>query len=213
MARGLGTFKVGDLGVTLSRGRGANKTVVLDVSFKELEKWAAWNRVNADKVWQASFARACKNLKSKFAKILSKGGGVEGVPKFKDFEEFTKELRAIQNKSNAPMGGILAEKSSIVSYKIGNTQYIGWPDRLAEWAVNFQDGVGGKYSENKFTDPYFRAQYHRMGIKDVPHEYVHNPRRIIPEPFGSYVDRYLEEWARAIYYKQLARAMTIQKKL
>lgn len=208
----LGTLSVGAGNVTLSRGRGKNKAVVLDVSFKELEIWAAKNGVDEKKLWEKSYGRACHGLKQKFRKVVSNGGGCEGVPKFKDFEAFTKELREKTHKT-APMGGILSDKSLVVAYKIGNTQYIGWPDTLKKGAENFQEGAGGWSADLFLQSDKSRHWLHSLGIKDVPHEYVHNPRRVLPEPFGSYVDKYLDEWAEHSFYKELARQMAIKRHL
>lgn len=208
MAKGLGTFSVGESSVSLSRGRSAAKAVVLEVSFKELELWAARNGVDEKRLWRKSYGRACKGLRDKFQKVVTRAGGVEGVPKFKDFEAFTKELRGKSTPpKTAPMGGRLAQKNVIVAYKIGKSQIIGWPDGMAKAAVNFQDAVGGAAADKFLEDVRSRARLHRMGIKDVPRTYTHNPRRIIPEPFGSYVKKHLEEWARGAFYKDLARQM------
>lgn len=196
----LGTFKNTGTGITLSR-RGAG--VLLNVSYKELEIWAARNGVDEKKLWTKSFGRACKGLRSKLQKIMAHGGGVEGVPKFKDFEQFTKELRAATGRST-PMGGILSQKKQIVAYKRGNTQYIGWPDRLAAWADFFQAGSGG---DEYFHDPKTLRYLHHLGIHNIPKQYVRNERNIIPEPFGSYVRQNLVEWARGSFYKDLAKQM------
>ena len=45
----------------------------------------------------------------------------------------------------------------------------------------------------------------RKGIKEIPRTYAHNPRKVLPEPFGSYVDAHLEEWAKGAMYKGLAQ--------
>lgn len=203
MAR-LGTFKLTDSGVTLSR-RCAG--VVLDVSFRDLEKWAKRNAVDEKRLYAQSYGRAVKGLRDKMRKIMSRAGGVEGVPKFKDFEEFTRQLRTARNDT-APMGGILAQRKMIIAYKRGDTQYIGWPDRLATWAEKFQDGVG---SNDWLNDNANRHWLHRKGIHDIPRTYTHNERRVIPEPFLTYVRRHLDEWARGAFYKALARQMAQQK--
>jgi len=39
---------------------------------------------------------------------MQNSGGVVGVPKFKSFEQFTNELREVNNISSRKMGGILA---------------------------------------------------------------------------------------------------------
>lgn len=198
----LGTFKVNDGNVTLTRGRGANKAVVLNVSFKELEIWAARNGVNEKKVWNKAWTRAMSTLRNRLQKVISGAGGYDGVPKFTDFEQFTNELRAATHRTT-PMGGVLASKKVIIWEKKGKRYYIGWPDRLAEWAVNFQDAVGNDDLANND----WRHYWHKLGIKDIPREYVHNPRRVLPEPFGAHVDKYLPQWAEGAFYKDLAKQM------
>jgi len=192
-----------DSGVIATAGRGRNKTVVLEVSFKELEAWAKRVQIDERALWRKSYGRACSALKGRFSKIVRNAGGVEGVPKFHDFEAFTNELRAKRGTSSRPMGGVLANKANIVSFKRNGWQIIGWPDALAAWAVNYQDAKGGP----EFNDPRTRHAWHKLGIREIPREYAHNPRRVIPEPFGEQVKKHLQEWARGSYYKELAKLM------
>lgn len=210
MAKGIGTFSLGGKGVTLTRGRGANKTVVLDVSFKDLERWARRNAVDTKRLMDRSFGRACSGLRRKFQQVITSGGGVNGVPKFKDFTAFTKELREVRGTSSIPMGGILADKYLAVAYKKDGWQIIGWPDRLAEWSVKFQDGVG---KDSDLNDKFWRRSLHIKGIKDIPRVYERNPRRVLPEPFGSYVQKNLTIWAKGSFYKDLAKQMAKTSKL
>ena len=193
-------------GATVTSGRGAAKTVLLSVSFAELERWARRMKVDEARVWRKAYGSAIRSLRSKLQKVVSRAGGVEGVPKFKDFEEFTRELRAATGRTS-PMGGVLAEKGRIVAYKQNGYQVIGWPDALAQWAVKFQDGAGGSSAESFLTEPKSRHWMHRKGIHNIPRVYTHNPRRVLPEPFGTYVKKNLEEWARNVYFKDLARQM------
>ena len=193
-----------DTGVIATAGRGRNKTVTLDISFKELERWAKRVQINERAMWRKAYGRACSALKSRFRKVMTNAGGVEGVPKFRDFEAFTNELRDKRGTSSRPMGGVLANKANIVAFKRNGWQIIGWPDNLADWAVNFQDGVGG---QSQLDSPTWRHGVHKLGIRDIPRSYAHNPRRVIPQPFGSEVKKHLDEWARGAYYKELAKLM------
>ncbi len=190
-------------GVDFLSGRGKNKTVTLSMSFKQLEDWAKSCGADMDKVIQRSRGRACAGLKKKFQQVIKNGGGVNGVPKWRDFEEFTQALRAARG-SSAPLGGILAEPYVVVSYKLNGAQVIGWPDRLADWAVKFQDG-GDTLAEQQLQDDSWRAWMHRKGIKEIPRTYAHNPRPVLPEPFGTYVDEHLDDWAKGALYKGLAQ--------
>lgn len=196
----LGTFTVGASSVTMTRGRGANRTVALEVSFKELEKWASVNKAKTPKLIRQSFKGAVNGLTGKFREIMRKGGGINNVPKFKDFEDFTKSLREVRGISRRRMGGKLAEKQSITAFKRGGWQYIGWPDRLHEWSAKFQEATGN----NDLSNNRFRHWLHSRGIHDIPHSYTHNPREVV-KPFQKYVDQNLKKWARDILMKTLAR--------
>ena len=198
-------------GVDLVYGRGKNKTVELSMSFKELERWAKRMKIDTAKLMESSFGRACFGLKKWFRKVIKWGGGVCGVPKFKDFDAFTKELRKVKGIEDRPMGGVLADPAFIVSFKRNGWQIIGWPDQssgkgtpLAEWAIRFQDGDDA-LAEVQLQNPDWRAYIHRKGIREIPRTYAHNPRRVLPEPFGTFVKGRLEGWAKGAFYKELAR--------
>lgn len=200
------TVKLGEHSVTVTEGRGKNKSVILDVSLKDLEVWAARSGKDAAQLWRRSYGRAVSGLKKQFTKIVTSAGGVYGVPKFRNFEQFTRELRTVTNRTT-PMGGTLADKRRIVAYKQNGWQIIGWPDTLANTAVAFQDGEGGRSAEDWLNNPRERAWLHRRGLRDIPRVYTHNPRRILPEPFGTHVRNNLDNWAKSIYFKQLASLM------
>lgn len=200
-------FKHTASGVEFTKGRGAAK-VAITVSFDALEQWAKRMQIDEPKLMQRSFGSAISGLKKKFKKVVQRAGGVEGVPKFPDFDAFTKTLREKRGGRwpYRPMGGSLGDPRKIVAYRRGLWHVIGWPDRLAKWAVIFQDAIVG-YGEKQLNDRQWRRAIHKIGVREIPRTYVRNPRRVIPEPFGTYVRSHLREWARAAYYKELARLM------
>ena len=198
-------YTLTDSGVSFTKGRGRN-AVALVVSFKEIDRWAKRMQKDTKELWRLSYGRACAGLKKKFVEVMQKSGGVEGVPKFKDFEDFTKELRAKGGRT-ATMGGLLADKSVVVAFKRNGAQVIGWPDYLANTACAFQEGRGGPDAEKWFTDPEWRRAWHRSGLKDIPRSYVHNERMVIEPYFVDYVKKNLDEWAKGAYYKGLVKLM------
>lgn len=198
-------YSLTDSGVLSRTGKG-KKAVELLVSFKEIEAWAKRMRAKEKELWRLSYGRAISGIKSKLRKVMKSGGGVEGVPKFKDFEDFTKELRVLRGRSG-PMGGVLAKDRCITAWKCNGSQYIGWPDGMADVAHKFQEGRGGPIAEKWFADSEWRQAWHRRGIKDVPRAYVHNERMVIEPYFVDYIKRYLDEWARGAYYKGLVKLM------
>ena len=193
-------------GVSIKSGRGKN-AVALTLSFKEIEAWAKRMRKDTKELWRLSYGRACAGLKKKLVGVMKNAGGVEGVPKFKDFEDFTKELRERGGRSSVPMGGLLAERGSIVAFKRNGAQVIGWPDYMHDIATAFQEGRGGPDAEKWFTDPEWRKSWHRSGLKEIPRAYVHNERMVIEPYFVDYVNKYLDHWAKHVYFTGLAKLM------
>ncbi len=198
-------FSLTDTGVSVTSGRGKN-AVALVISFKEIEAWATRMRKDTKELWRLSYGRAVAGLKKKFIQTVLSGGGLNGVPKFRDFEDFTKTLRAKSGRS-AAMGGVLADKANIVAFKRNGAQVIGWGDHLHEAAISFQEGRGGPNAEKWFTDPNYRRSWHRQGIQDIPHAYAHNPRMVLMPYFADYIKAYMDEWARSAYYTGLVKLM------
>lgn len=195
-------------GISHTSGRGAN-AVTLVYSFREIEDWAKRMRKDEKELWRLSYGRAVAGLKKKFIQVMTAGGGVNGVPKFRDFEDFTKELRRVRGRT-APMGGILADRKepgTFVAYKRNGAQVIGWGDHLESAAIAFQEGRGGPHAELYFTDPGYRRSLHRDGVKNIPRAYVHNPRIVIQPYFLDYQRAYLDEWAKSAYYTGLVKLM------
>ena len=192
-------------GVSFTSGRGKG-AVAIELSFREIDRWAKRMQKDTKELWRLSYGRACAGLKKKFVEVMQKSGGVYGVPKFKDFEDFTKTLRSMSGRT-ATMGGLLADKSVVVAFKRNGAQVIGWPDYLADTACAFQEGRGGPTAEKYFTDPDWRRSWHRAGLKDIPRAYVHNERMVIEPYFVDYVKKNLDEWAKGAYYKGLVALM------
>lgn len=196
--------------VNIVKGRGKNKLVTLSISFKELDRWARRMAIDAPKLLNQSYGRAVRGLRLKFEKTVVAGGGVNGVPKWKDYEDFTRQFYTARNKP-LRMGGILAERSNIVGYKINGWQAIGWKDSAAGggdlkgWAERFQDG-GDSDADVRIAGETFQSWCRDLGIAP-PTAYAHNVRPLLPEPFGAYVKENLDNWAHSAYYRELAKQM------
>jgi len=200
-------YTLTDSGVSFTKGRGRN-AVALVVSFKEIDRWAKRMQKDTKELWRLSYGRACAGLRKKFVEVMQKRGGY-GVPKFKDFEDFTRTLRQKGISRTDRMGGILAhdDKHKIVAFKRNGAQVIGWADNLADVACAFQEGRGGPDAEKYFTDPEWRRSWHRAGLQDIPRAYVHNERMVIEPYFVDYVKANLDQWAKGAYYTGLVKLM------
>lgn len=193
-------------GAEISRGRGAAK-VSIEVSFRELERWAKKNKIDTKRLMKRSYGRACSGLTRKLAAIMQHGGGINGVPRFKAYESITQEMRRARGVDpNGPIGGMLAMRKNIKAWKSGGKQFIGWPDAIGDIAEKFQSGFGERF--DSWEDKDFRAHIHRrFGLSDIPRSYVHNKREVIEPHFHGYVKSNLDYWAEHIFYKELARQM------
>lgn len=203
-------YSLTDTGVRISKGRGAN-AVALELSFADLTKWAKRMQLDTDALFTKSFGPACSAFKKQLAVIMRGGGGEYGVPKFKNWEDFTREMRSKIRRPFNQMGGVLSDPRRIVSFKRNGAQVIGWPDALCEWALAFQDGTGKANGSNGQADLnsfWWRHRVHKKyGIDDIPRNYVSNPRAVIEPFFHDHVAKNLDEWVHAIYFKKIARKM------
>lgn len=184
--------------------------VTIDVDLSQIQKCMRRCREKLPKIRAKSWAKATGTLHKQLQMAMSKGGDpARGVPKFKDWEDFTKSLRKFRGwkKKDHKMGGVLADRDRIVTHYTKNfitgttTQYFGWPDKLRDVAVKFQDGEGDSY--DKFQDVDWRHYCHRIGFKDIPAAYVHNPRPVIA-PFKKHAIAKVNEWAKAMIHKTIA---------
>ena len=57
--------KLSDFGATVTTGRGAARTVILEVDFKELERWARRMKIDEARVWRKAYGSAIRSLRSK----------------------------------------------------------------------------------------------------------------------------------------------------
>lgn len=202
-------YSVDSGAVVKTSGRGASR-VTLRVDFKDIERWARRMQADTPRLMALSFGRACKGLKDKLHEVIKSRGGVYGVPKFVDFEEFTKEKRA-KGGITTPMGGLLAEKGSLGAWGKGTNWVVGYKDHFEEPSIAFQEGKGGPKAEQWFTDPEYRQTWHKEGFANIPREYTHNKREVMPQPFGRYIDANMTIWAREVYYKSLCKLMDGKK--
>lgn len=201
-------FKSIDSGVLYSKGRGAAR-VELRISFAELERWAKRNAVDTQKLLDKSFGKAASGLKRQLVAVMKNGGGVNGVPRFKSYEDFTAEYKRSQHKdADGKIGGVLADDRRIVAFKRGGWQYVGWPDGMENLVEAFQEGRGGSYAEAWLNNKRVRNYLHFTAqIRDVPRSYVHNPRAVLEPHFHDHVVKNLDDWAHKIFYKDLAKQM------
>lgn len=200
-------YSLTDTGVRISSGRGAN-AVAIEVSFEKIESWARKMKIDTSAVFKRSFGRACSGLKKQLQVVMREGGGANGVPKFKDWTDFTRQMRERQTwRQHKSMGGVLADPRRIVAFRRNGYQVVGWPDALAAFAIKFQDGYDAT-SERQLSDSSWRHWVHaKMRVDDVPNVYAVRRREVIEPHFREHVAENLDKWANAIYFKDLARAM------
>jgi hypothetical protein len=142
--------------------------------------------------------RAASIVKRKMRAAMSKGGGTPDVPAFAALDPLTVIL-----KGRSKPGGVLAESGSIVSYRLGIAQVVGWPDGLKGIALAFQS------SQTRPTTPQERQRFHiRAPGLEAPAMYD-RPGRPVLEPLSATVNRDFPKWimgaATKIIGKKLAK--------
>lgn len=127
--------------------------------------------------------RAGATIRSKLRKLMRKGGGSDGVDKFKPHALYTQILHP-QRK----LGGKLAETTAIQMYKQGKAKMtIGFVSGLASWARPFQEKESRPFSDGE------RKYMHKFGLSAMS-GYVRPARNLI-EPFTVNYSHEFMKWA------------------
>lgn len=132
--------------------------------------------------------RSASIARARLRRVMRTGGGTDGVPVFAAYDPTTVawHFGGKVKKSNR-LGGTLSSSSSIVMFRRGEEQIIGWPDYLAPWASAFQNSE--RYTLTKSQ----RRLFHTCGRQDVPAEYNRAARPVIA-PFVESVRREYRAW-------------------
>lgn len=188
--------------------------IAIEVNFKQIEACMKRCREKLPKIRAKSWARSVGTLLKQLKSVMKSGGNPQkGVPKFQQWDDFTRALMKARsnrggNKQKARIGGVLADENKIVSYMrksfLTNTaeQVFGWPDALEKAAILFQDG-GNSQSGAALADNSWRAYVHRLGVDSIPRDYTHVPRPVLV-PFKDYAVKKIDEWAEAQIHKTMA---------
>jgi hypothetical protein len=138
--------------------------------------------------------RAGAAIRSKMRKLMRRGGGSDGVSKFRPLNYLTTGVHP-----GRPMGGKLSQPSAIQMYRQGKgALVIGFVSALVGWAKPFQE------SENRAFTKGERYFFHKYGLQ-TPERYV-RPARNMVEPFAEYYRKEFVEWALKATNKILMKA-------
>lgn len=197
----------------LADGSGYRNTirggVEIRISMKEIERRMRRMRDKLPKLRERAFKVQMGTILKQMQKAMASGGGVYGVPRFKEYESFTKDLRkAYGRDANGPIGGNLANKhmfryDALTPFSSTRPKVrIGWLKGCEDSAMKFQLGQGN--TPDPFTDRQQRHQWHRvLATDELPDHYVHNQRQLII-PFERHVTENLQKWIDGYVRKTLA---------
>lgn len=165
----------------------------------DAESKALMKRLERDtpRTFRAAHGAAATRAQNRLRKVMKVGGGVYGVPTFAPRHEMTTLLRP-----NTKPGGILAEKSVIKKGRLGDGQWIGWVDRLAEWASVYQGAT--RYA----FDPWQKSALHRANrALDGYHipSFYDRPARMVIDPFAAHLSAEFPKMVIEMYEKMVAR--------
>jgi len=195
----------------LADGSGYRNTikcgVEIRISTKEIERRARRLRDQMPAIRARAFKTQMKTILGQMKKAMRQGGGVYGVQKFADYEQFTKDLRSATGK-NGRMGGRLADDhvfryDALTPFSSARPKVrIGWLEQMTESALNFQIGKGN--STDPFTVANNRHYWHKvLATETLPSAYVHKERQLIV-PFERHVHENLQKWIDGYVKKTLA---------
>jgi len=195
----------------LADGSGYRNTlkggVEIRISTKEIERRARRLRDQMPALRARAFKTQMKTILGQMKKAMRQGGGVYGVPKYADFEQFTKDLRAATGQSGR-MGGKLADDhvfryDALTPFSSARPKVrIGWIEGLTNSALKFQLGTGN--SPDPFTVAHTRHYWHKvLATEDLPSSYLHKERQLIV-PFERHVHENLQKWIDGYVRKTLA---------
>ena len=153
----------------------------------------------APRLFRAAHGAAARRARNRLRKVMSAGGGMYGVPKLADRHEMTLLLRP-----GSKLGGKLAEKSVIVMGRLGNGQWIGWPDRLAEWASGWQGA-----QRKPMLDSQKWALHRRCRALNGYHipDFYNRPARMVIDPCAEQLAKDFPELVAEMYGKYMKNAL------
>lgn len=126
--------------------------------------------------------------RNKLGSALESQGGKYGVPRFAPPSRVTRALRWRNT-----VGGVLTRRESVVRYRRGDAQVIGWPDGLEPYATPFQTSETRDFTRDERRSLWARMRARGVApakIREALDRYV-RPARPVIQPFGEYVAR---EW-------------------
>lgn len=140
--------------------------------------------------------QAASIVKRKMRAAMRRGGGTPDVPAFAPLHP----LSVAFNGRSQP-GGILAEPSVIVSYRLGTVQVVGWPDRVQGLALAFQS------AKSRPTTKAERRRFHirAPGFLDI--KTYNRPARPVVDPLAESVNRDYPRWVMGAATKLIAKTL------
>lgn len=144
---------------------------------------AAWRTLSrqfpteARRAWNGATLR----MKNTLAKTIGVRGGRSGVTAWARTNPITQQLTGRQLAGNK-----IADPRVIVRYKVGDSQFIGWPSRVEKYATAIQTEEHRPFSRNERLRFYARMRQRGMSsrnIREMLRTVYSRPSRDTVEPF------------------------------
>ncbi len=167
----------------------------------DAESKALLKRLERDtpRTFRAAHAAAATRAQKRLRKVMRVGGGLYGVPAFAPRHEMTLLLHP-----NTKPGGMLADKTVIQKGRVGDGQWIGWVDRLTEWASVYQGA--GRYPFEDWQRSALHRNNRSLDGYHIP-EYYDRPPRMVIDPFSADLAAEFPKMVIEMYEKICARRM------
>lgn len=136
----------------------------------------------APRTFRGAHAAAATYACNRLRKIVREFGGPKyGIPKFAPRHEMTTMIAPWRR----PFGR-LADKESIVCFKRGEGQVVGWVDNLAGWASGVQGAARHEFEARHRAALHLR--YHALDGYRIP-TYYDRPARLVIAPFAEHLQK------------------------
>lgn len=144
--------------------------------------------------------RAASIVRGKLRSVMKSGGGTNGVPGFVSLHALTVTLR----NGRTDAGGKLADSRSIVMFRRGNAQVVGWPGSLAGFASAFQESQTREMVKDEICHLYRNSGWTHDRIDRT----FARPARPVVDPLMRGVSKDYPRWVMGAATKLINKTLT-----
>lgn len=178
--------------------------VSVEIPPEEMAKIRRFERLSPQSLRRAYALAASNAKKGLFSVMRNHGSAKYSVPKLARRQPLTRRLNG--GKPSEVFGKFATDSAYHVAYLRGETQVIGWPDRLHTFLSALQDGASRDWTDGEKR--HIRGRLQEKGAKAprLPASYQ-RPERPLIDPYAAALVRLYPEWIVKLFEKDYNRRM------